>query len=854
MKGLFKRLSILTASLAMVFGVGLVNNEKKAKADATIYKQTIFSAKNNSAGNSSYTETFENTTNGFTVTVANGNNNNNGWDGHVRFGRKKVTSKGAIMTKEIIDKKITRVDLTIGSKCSNVNAINVYADTNSSPTTLIGTFTGYGTNKTISLDVSTKTATNLFYKIEFDMSSASSGNGTLDIGQVDFYIEESTNPNQSKISLDESSKILKIRDVLALSATTSGEGTTVAWESSATEVASVVNGVVTANKTGTATITATFGTATATCKILVTDHDGKENDPYSVSDIRNVIDFNVPSEAVYIKGIIANYSKPTDAELTKYGNITFDISDDGMAENVFKAYQVNYLKDEVFTSTDQVAVGDTVVLYGQVVLYSGNIYETVGKGAAYVYSHTPKVTRTLKDLSLSGALTKTKYTTDDTFSPDGLTITANYSDGSTKDVTKDVTWPALTAGMTSITGTYEDKTIEVTGITVTQATVSYTLTIKLDVETIYENTDGTLSYELKDNKGNDFDGKITLIVWSSINENALVFIDSSTGEYLAGDAGTTTIDLLVYTDNTSVYFNASLELEVKVAPTYMVDKITADDLKATSTTYTNFENLSFTSGVSYSGNNSKDGNSYIQMRADKDKQGNYSGIISTKAKMIASKIEIEWGSKKSSNNKNKTINVYGSNVPFSSTSDLYNTSLKPIKQITYDGTSTTSTLDLLNDEKITSKYAYIGIRSSGGTLYLASVSFTWERSSNAEGFIEMWNEMRAKGTKGICNYLNGSQTPNELDELLDTYYNDETLTDADKAIINDAEDGENNTIGNSITFIEAYKASHTSNGANANNSITKVSKNNIAFILIIGFLGLTSVVGYYLIQKRRLSK
>ena len=32
MKGLFKRLSILVASLAMVFGVGLVNNEKNAKA------------------------------------------------------------------------------------------------------------------------------------------------------------------------------------------------------------------------------------------------------------------------------------------------------------------------------------------------------------------------------------------------------------------------------------------------------------------------------------------------------------------------------------------------------------------------------------------------------------------------------------------------------------------------------------------------------------------------------------------------------------------------------------------------------------------------------------------------------
>ena len=42
MKGLFKRLSILTASLAMVFGVNLVNNEKKnAKAVSNTVTYTV---------------------------------------------------------------------------------------------------------------------------------------------------------------------------------------------------------------------------------------------------------------------------------------------------------------------------------------------------------------------------------------------------------------------------------------------------------------------------------------------------------------------------------------------------------------------------------------------------------------------------------------------------------------------------------------------------------------------------------------------------------------------------------------------------------------------------------------------
>ena len=74
--------------------------------------------------------------------------------------------------------------------------------------------------------------------------------------------------------------------------------------------------------------------------------------------------------------------------------------------------------------------------------------------------------RTLDNLTLSGTLNKSTYTVGEAFSSEGLTITANYSDGSTEDVTSKVTWPELTIGMTSITGTYEDKTILVTGITV----------------------------------------------------------------------------------------------------------------------------------------------------------------------------------------------------------------------------------------------------------------------------------------------------------------------------------------------------------------------------------------------------
>ena len=908
MKGLFKRLSVLAASLAMVFGVDLVNNEKKnAKADATVYKQTIFSADNNGSGTNSYTSSFQNTTNGFVVTVANGNTNNNNasWSGHVRFGRKKNASKGSIVTNEIIDKQITRIDLTIGSKCSNVNAINVYADTNSTPTTLIGSFTGYGTNKTISLDVAAKTTTDLFYKIEFDMSSASA-NGTLDIGQVDFYVDDSISEDTPLISINESAQkiqpsesvtftttiknvdpaptvtwstdtndygtidqdgkftanttegevtvtasmtvngtdysdsvkvtvkakvepvisevaisdlmtktaadntVIKVRGKVAnlanttygnfdlvdvndstkkiyvygatadttkltltdsengyytgtwksgpnfknacvaddiitmhavliiynstpqiqgvivdvekpaesitlsdtsvimkngasktLTATLTGLTGNVTWASSNTDVADIADGVITTKAAGNTTITATLGSVTASCYVGVTDNLGSVEEPFNVADaIYAAIAGNglASTEKYYIKGIIAAYT-PNSSDVSGHGNISFDISDDGTTTKVFKAFQVNYLEGAKFTSTDQVAVGDTVVLYGAVMNYNNATPETEGKGAAYVYAHTPKVTRTLKNLSLSGSLVKTEYTTDDTFSPEGLTITANYSDETTEDVTNDVTWPALTAGMTSITGTYEDKTIEVTGITVTEAVVTYTLTIKQDVETIYVNTEGNLTYELKDNKGNDFSGNITSVAWSSSNTTALE-IGQTSGEYLAYEAGKTTIELWVYTDNTSVYFNTTLELEVKNAPTYVVDKLTANDLKATSSSYADFENVTSTSGIKYAGNSARNG-SNIQLKS----KNNISGIVSTTANRILTKVEVEWASSNTN-----TLEVYGSNTAFNKASDLYATDLKAEKLGTISSSDTT--LEITSE----TKYAYVGVRSESGAL------------------------------------------------------------------------------------------------------------------------------------------
>ena len=74
----------------------------------------------------------------------------------------------------------------------------------------------------------------------------------------------------------------------------------------------------------------------------------------------------------------------------------------------------------------------------------------------------------ITSLELSGSLTKSTYKEGETFDPTGLVVTASYDDGSTDTVTNYVTWSPLSmaSGVTQVVGTYKEKTVTVTGITV----------------------------------------------------------------------------------------------------------------------------------------------------------------------------------------------------------------------------------------------------------------------------------------------------------------------------------------------------------------------------------------------------
>ena len=82
--------------------------------------------------------------------------------------------------------------------------------------------------------------------------------------------------------------------------------------------------------------------------------------------------------SVYVKGVISKI----DEVSVSYGNAGFYINDTNTEEGQLQVYRCKYLNNEKFTAEDQIAVGDNVVIYGQLKNYNGTFEIT----NCYVYS------------------------------------------------------------------------------------------------------------------------------------------------------------------------------------------------------------------------------------------------------------------------------------------------------------------------------------------------------------------------------------------------------------------------------------------------------------------------------------
>lgn len=111
---------------------------------------------------------------------------------------------------------------------------------------------------------------------------------------------------------------------------------------------------------------------------------GTPDKPYTVGQLHDLFDAGtIPGDVVYTMGIV---SKIDEINTSTYGNATYYISDDGSTANQFEVYRGYALAGAKFKSEDQLQVGDTVVVYGNVVEYGASKVREYTTGSKIYYS------------------------------------------------------------------------------------------------------------------------------------------------------------------------------------------------------------------------------------------------------------------------------------------------------------------------------------------------------------------------------------------------------------------------------------------------------------------------------------
>ncbi len=397
-----------------------------------------------------------------------------------RLGGKTLTDTDrTLYSKTPMGSAISKVSMELGTISLTVNSFKLTVAADAEFSTVIDEVSAtVEASKTIDITPSSGSAwaSGAYYKFTFNVTTSGSSNQFVQFAKADFYKGTDTSgKTPAGLAYATTTVEKKLGDAAFTNTLTNPNNLTITYTSSDQTVATVSsNGLVTIKGAGTTTITATSkettkfytGTATYTLNVIDPNVPGASADnPYTVAQAKAAIDGGSTDNA-YVKGIISQIDK-----VNVNGDATYWISDDGSTASQFEIYRGKYLDGANFSSTDQIRVGDVVVVYGKLAKYSST-YElgagnkivsikTAGKPAAGLAYATATVEKSVGDAAFTNALTN----------PNNLTVSYKSSNTAVATVGSNGLVTIKGAGTTTITATSAETSNFAAG------EASYTLTV-----------------------------------------------------------------------------------------------------------------------------------------------------------------------------------------------------------------------------------------------------------------------------------------------------------------------------------------------------------------------------------------
>ena len=521
---------------------------------------------------------------------------------------------------------------------------------------------------------------------------------------------------------------------------TSAEGTTLKYTTDQTNPATSETAIEVA--TNTAAVQITKSTQVRAIAIKGSDVSEEKkmtycfvNTPataYTVAEAMEVIDAGLGlGNELYIKGTVSKVESYNES----YGSITYWIEDE--EGNEFECYSGLGLNKAKFTAKEDIEIGAYVVACGVMKKYK-TIYEFDYNNYLVEYN-APAVeepTIECKDALDFGAVVYTDEVEGQTLEVTGYNLTSDITVTLSNDVfaVDQTTLPAeggelVVTPVSPLTAGTHTATLTLTS---GEATAEVTLTIVAkDVYTITWSVNGeTTTTSVVEGD------KLVLPAAPEAPEacSEKVFVGWTAAEEVNADGSDITWVTAATAPTAAATYYAVFAVQEGEGGLSEVDDVLDRALTGVEgTSYASWADVSVTSDAVYAGQ-SAGGNEAIQLRSN----NNNSGVISTTSGGKLAKVVVSWNSNTAAG---RTLNIYGSNSAYTAPTDLYSDASGEKLGTIVCGTSTELVIE--------GDYAYVGLRSNSGAMYLDEIQITWttgaaatytDYSTTCEAEIE-WMEM-----------------------------------------------------------------------------------------------------------------